>query len=185
MRQRVTHPALRLILEATGAAMAVHQNKIDEASRAAEASGRPTAPKQAVDFAAFAAGLAMPVAGRGDSFEPIAARCRAEQKATDGMIRWMIRYGDILALTHTGELDLADQRVADYSRFSSQGQFVGWAIARIMAGVVATYRGKFRRPSRHSSRRWPRSTPSTRCRGGSRPVAAGPGVCRIGPNRRS
>ena len=85
----------------------------------------------------------MPVAGRGDSFEPIAARCRAEQKATDGMIRWMIRYGDILALTHTGKLDLADQRVADYSRFSSQGQFVGWAIARIMAGLVATYRGKF------------------------------------------
>jgi tetratricopeptide (TPR) repeat protein len=55
----------------------------------------------------------------------------------------MLRYGDILDLTHTGKLDLADQRVSDYSRFSSQGQFVGWAIARIMAGLVATYRGKF------------------------------------------
>lgn len=144
MRQRVTHPALRLVVEATGAAMAVHQNKIEEGIAAAEAVlADPTAPKQAVDFAAFAAGLAMPVAGRGANFEPIAARCRAEQKPTDGMIRWMIRYGDILALAHTGRLDLADQRVADYSRFSSQGQFVGWAIAKIMAGVVAVYRGDF------------------------------------------
>jgi DNA-binding NarL/FixJ family response regulator len=124
--------------------MAVHQNKIEEGIAAAESVlADPTAPEQAVDFAAFAAGLAMPVAGRGADFEPIAARCRAEQKPTDGMIRWMIRYGDILALTYTGRLDLADQRVADYSGFSSQGQFVGWAIAKIMAGVVATYRGKF------------------------------------------
>jgi DNA-binding CsgD family transcriptional regulator len=144
MRQRVTHPALRLIVEATGAAMAVHQNKIEDGIAAAEVVlADPAAPKQAVDFAAFAAGLAMPVAGRGAEFEPIAARCRAEQKPTDGMIRWMIRYGDILALTYTGRLDLADQRVADYSRFSSEGQFVGWAIAKIMAGLVATYRGKF------------------------------------------
>lgn len=144
LRKRVTHRALRLIVEATGAAMAVHLNRLDEGIATAEAVlADPAAPKQAVDFAAFAAGLAMSVAGRGAAFEPIAARCRAEQKPTDGMIRWMIRYGDILALTHTGRLDLADQRVAEYSRFSSQGQFVGWAIAKIMAGVVATYRGTF------------------------------------------
>ena len=85
-----------------GAAMAVHENKIDEGIAAAEAVlADPHAPKQAVEFAAFGAGLAMPVAGRGDEFEPIAARCRAEQKATDGMIRVMVRYCDVLALTHT------------------------------------------------------------------------------------
>lgn len=144
LRQRVTNPALRLIIDATGAAMAVHQNKIEDGIAAAEVVlADPAAPKQAVDWAAFAAGLAMPVAGRGAHFEPFAARCRTEQKPTDGMIRWMIRYGDILALTHTGQLDLADERVADYSRFSSEGQFVGWAIAKIMAGLVATYRGNF------------------------------------------
>jgi DNA-binding CsgD family transcriptional regulator len=144
LRRRVTHPALRLVVEATGAAMAVHENRIRDGIGAAEAVlADPAAPKQAVDFAAFAAGLAMPVAGRGADFEPIAARCRAEQKPTDGMIRWMIRYGDVLALTYTGQLNLADARVADYSRFSSQGQFVGWAIAKIMAGLVATYRGNF------------------------------------------
>lgn len=31
-----------------------------------------------------------------------------------------------------------------YREFSSAGQFVGWAIARIADGVVATYRGRLR-----------------------------------------
>jgi hypothetical protein len=63
LRQRVTHPALCQIIEATGAAMAVHENRFDSALAAAEAVlSDPDAPKQAVDFAAFAAGLALPVA---------------------------------------------------------------------------------------------------------------------------
>jgi ATP/maltotriose-dependent transcriptional regulator MalT len=60
------------------------------------------------------------------------------------MIRVMVRYCDVLALTYIGELDLADRRAADYAEFSSAGQFLGWAIAKITAGLVATYRGKFR-----------------------------------------
>src|SRR6202012_1772336 len=142
--RRAGHPLIRLIVDATGAAMAVHENRFDTGVPAAEAVlGNPDAPKQAVDFAAFAAGLAMPVAGRGSEYEPIAARCRAQQKPTDGMIRVMGRYCDVLALTHTGQLDEADRRVAEYTQFSSEGQFLGWAIAKIAAGLVATYRGRF------------------------------------------
>ncbi len=85
----------------------------------------------------------MPVAGRGDDFEPCAARCRAERRSTDGMIRVMVRYGDVLALTYTGQLDLADERATDYTNFSSSGQFLAWAIATITAGLVATHRGNF------------------------------------------
>src|ERR1700752_3500175 len=85
----------------------------------------------------------MPVAGRGDDFEPYAARCRAEQRSTDGMIRVMVRYGDVLALTYTGQLDLADTRAAAYANFSSSGQFLAWAIAKITAGLVATHRANF------------------------------------------
>ena len=144
LRERITHPALVALVDAIEAAMAVHENKFDEGVTAAEAVlSNPDAPKQAIDFAAFGAGLAMPVAGRGRDFEPIAARCRAEQKPTDGMIRVMVRYCDVLALTHTGELDAADQRAAEYAQFSSEGQFLGWAIAKIMAGLVATYCGRF------------------------------------------
>jgi DNA-binding NarL/FixJ family response regulator len=144
LRKRVQHPSLQLVVEATGSAIAVHENKIEEGISAAEAVlADAHAPKQAIDFAAFAAGLAMPVAGRGRDFEPIAARCRSEQKATDGMIRVMVRYCDVLALTYAGELDLADQRAADYEQFSSAGQFLGWAIAKITSGLVATHRGRF------------------------------------------
>jgi DNA-binding CsgD family transcriptional regulator len=144
LEERVTHPSLRLIVDATASALAVHENRIGEGLLTAErVLSDPGAPKQAFEFAAFTAGLAMPVAGRGGDFEPIAARARAELKATDGMIRVMVRYCDVLALTYMGELDLADQRVAEYAEFSSAGQFQGWAIAKIMAGLVATYRGSF------------------------------------------
>jgi DNA-binding NarL/FixJ family response regulator len=144
LRQRVQHPTLKLAVEATGAAMAVHENRIAEGIAAAErVLADPHAPKQAIDWAAFSAGLAMPVAGRGADFEPIAGRCRAEQKSTEGMIRVMVRYGDVLALTSIGELDLADRRAADYAEFSSAGQRLAWAVAKVAAGLVAVYRGKF------------------------------------------
>ncbi|NED64490.1 tetratricopeptide repeat protein, partial [Streptomyces sp. SID10244] len=56
----------------------------------------------------------------------------------------MVRYCDALALTMVGDLATAEQRVAGYTEFSSSGQFLGWAIAKIMSGLVATYRGCFR-----------------------------------------
>jgi DNA-binding CsgD family transcriptional regulator len=144
LHEQVHHPSLKLIVEAVGSAIAVHENNIAEGLAAAEqVLSDPHAPRQAVEFAAFAAGLAMPVVGRGCDFEPIAARCRAEQTATDGMIEAMVRYGDVLALVHTARLDAADQRAADYAHFSSAGQFLAWAIAKIMSGLVAVYRGRF------------------------------------------
>jgi DNA-binding NarL/FixJ family response regulator len=48
----------------------------------------------------------------------------------------------VLALTSIGELDLADKRAAEYIEFSSAGQRLAWAIAKITAGLVAAYRGK-------------------------------------------
>jgi DNA-binding CsgD family transcriptional regulator len=142
--ERIEHPSLKLVVDAIGSAIDVHENKIEEGIAAAEAVlAEPAAPPQAFEFAAFSAGLAMPVAGRGRDFEPYAKRCRAEQQPTDGMIRVMVRYCDGLALTYTGQLDLADERAADYAEFSSQGQFLGWAIAKITSGLVATYRGNF------------------------------------------
>jgi len=143
LRERVTHPILKLAVEATGSAMAVHENRIGEGlAAAARVLAEPAAPIQVVEWAAFSSGLALPVAGRGSEFDPIALRCRAENKATDGMIRAMVRYGHVLALAYTGELDLAEQRVAEYAEFSSAGQFLGWAISGIMAGVVASQRGQ-------------------------------------------
>ncbi|MFE9577125.1 LuxR C-terminal-related transcriptional regulator [Nocardia sp. NPDC006044] len=142
---RVEHPALRLVLDAVNAAMAVHEGHLADGIEAAErVLADPNSPGHAVDFAAFAAGLAMPVAGRGADYAPIAARSRAQRKASDGMIRAMVRYCDVLALTIIGEFDLAEQRATESSEFSSAGQFAGWAIAKIAVGVVSTYRGRYR-----------------------------------------
>lgn len=142
LRRRVTHPVLVLAVEAVGAAMAVHENRIAEGlESAAKVLAEPAAPAQVVEWAAFGSGLAMPVAGRGSEFDRIAVRC-AEHKATDGMIRVMVRYGHVLSLACTGELDLAGQRAEEYAQFSSAGQFLGWAISGITAGLVASYRGR-------------------------------------------
>ncbi|RPA19802.1 LuxR family transcriptional regulator [Gordonia sp. OPL2] len=144
LHERVTHPALVRIVEGMESMMAVHENRIDEGIAVARAViADPDAPPQAFDFAAFATGLAMPVAGQGLAYDPIAARCRAEQKPTDGMIKVMVRYCDVLALTMIGDLDTAQHRADEYNEFSSAGQFLGWAIAKITVGVVATYRGSF------------------------------------------
>lgn len=146
LHERVRHHILKPVVDATDAAIALHENRFDEGlARAHAVLSDPVAPKQAVEFAAFGVGLTLPVAGRGHEFEPIAQRCRDDRKrTTDGLIAAMVRYCDVLALTYTGQLDLAEERVAEYTKFSSAGQFLAWAIARIMAGVVATQRGLFR-----------------------------------------
>lgn len=146
LRTRVTQPARHLILDACAAAIAVHENNIDEGLKAAtKVLADPIAPTQAIDFAAFAAGLAMPIMGRGASFPAIAHRCQTERQPTDGLIRLMVRYFDIQALTYLGLLDQADQQVVEYAKFSSEGQYLGWAVAKISAGLVSTCRGLFPR----------------------------------------
>ena len=142
LREKVSHPSLRLVVEAAASATTVHKNKITQGLAEVESVlANPHSPKQAIDWAAYGAGLALPVAGRGREFESIAARCRTEQMATDGMIRVMIRYGEVLSLTTIGELDRAAERAAEYSVFSSAGQVVAWAISKGIAGVVAVAKG--------------------------------------------
>ncbi|PND55300.1 helix-turn-helix transcriptional regulator [Mycobacterium sp. ENV421] len=144
LRSRVTHPVLRPMVDAADAAFTIFENKLPEGLAKAEAVlSDPVAPEQAVETAAFAAGMAMPLAGRGDEFTAIMARCFDTQKSTDGLIRMLARYGEVLALVHTGELDKAETQAANYAEFSSSGEFLGWAIAKTMSGLVATYRGRF------------------------------------------
>ncbi|CRK49985.1 Response regulator receiver protein [Rhodococcus sp. RD6.2] len=144
LRERTHHPALQLLAEAVASAIAVHENRLDEGLTLAErVLSNPDSPSQAIEWAAFSTGLGAPLAGRGNAFEAIAARCRNSRKSTDGMIRAMIRYGEVRALTQVGNLTLAERRVAEYSNFSSAGQFLAWAISKIMAAMVDTSRGCF------------------------------------------
>jgi ATP/maltotriose-dependent transcriptional regulator MalT len=144
LRHRVTNPILRPMVDAADAAFAIFENKLSDGVAMAEAVlANPGAPRQAVETAAFAAGLAMPLAGRGGDFTAIAERCFDAQQSTDGLIRMMAHYGEVLALVYTGELDEAERHAVAYGEFSSSGEFLGWAVAKMMTGLVATYRGRF------------------------------------------
>jgi DNA-binding CsgD family transcriptional regulator/tetratricopeptide (TPR) repeat protein len=144
LRTRVSNPILRPMVDAADAAFTIFENKLPEGLAMAEAVlANPGAPEQAVETAAFAAGLAMPVAGRGADFVAIAERCFDTQRSTDGLIRMMARYGEVLALVSVGELDKAEKRAVAYGEFSSSGEFLGWAVAKLMTAVVATCRGRF------------------------------------------
>lgn len=186
LHERVRHHILKPVVDATDAAITLHENRFDEGlARAHAVLSDPVAPKQAVEFAAFGVGLTLPVAGRGHEFEPIAQRCRDDKKrTTDGLIAAMVRYCDVLALTYTGQLDLAEERVAEYTKFSSAGQFLAWAIARIMAGVVATQRGLFREAIEAFEQALAAQRRSAAAVAASGPAAAGTRLRRARPGRR-
>ena len=143
LRNRVTDPAMKVILEGYDAVFAVQENQLERGVLAAESVlSNPDAPPLAIEGASFAAGQAMPMMGRGRDFEPIAQRVRAMENP-EAMIGILARYTDVVALSMTGELDGAEKQAAAYARFSSPGQYVGWALTKVMDAVVANYRGRF------------------------------------------
>ncbi len=143
LRSRVTDPAMTAIVGGYDAVFAVQENELERGVLAAEAVlSNPDAPPLAIEAACFAAGQAMPMMGRGNDFEPIAQRVRATENP-EAMVGILARYTDVLALSMTGDLDRADEQAAAYAQFSSPGQYVGWALTKVMAAVVANYRGKF------------------------------------------
>ncbi|MDF0528800.1 LuxR C-terminal-related transcriptional regulator [Tsukamurella sp. 8F] len=143
LQARVMFPALARVVAAIGATVAIHENRLAEGlSTADDVVSDPQAPEQAVELAAFAAGLALGPGGRGTRFPAIAARCRGG-KSTDGLIHAMIGYGEVLSLVYLGRIDEAQRHLREHGGFSSTGQFTGWAIARISAGLVDTHSGRF------------------------------------------
>jgi DNA-binding NarL/FixJ family response regulator len=143
LRSRVTDPAMNAILEGYDAVFAVQENQLERGVAAAEALlSNPDAPPLAIEGASFAAGQALSMMGRGKEFEPIAHRVRATENP-EAMIGILARYTDVLALSMVGDLDAAEQRAAAYAQFSSLGQYVGWAVTKVMAALVANYRGQF------------------------------------------
>jgi AAA ATPase domain len=143
LRERLTEPDLKLILEALGAAMTVHENRIGDALVVAErVLSTAHAPAAAFEFAAFAAGLGLPLAGRGGEFEDIAERFRIQLDANDSMIRVMLRYCDVLAVAMSGDLQLAEERVSYYTDSTAGGALLPWVIAKMMTGLLAIHRGR-------------------------------------------
>lgn len=143
LRNRVTDPAMVTIIDGYEAVFTVQENHLERGVRyAAAVLSNPDAPPLALELATFAAGQAMPMMGRGKDFEPIAQSVRATEHP-EAMVGLLARYCDVLALSMSGDLDRAEQQAGAYTRFTGPGQYVGWALTKVMAALVAMYRGRF------------------------------------------
>jgi len=81
--------------------------------------------------------------GRGDEVAAIAERGRTRDDQAEGLLRYLMAFGEIRALVVTGDFAIAEQRSADIVRVSSPGQYLAWGMANVLAGTVELARGQF------------------------------------------
>ncbi len=117
LRSRVADPMLGLVVDGLAAASLVFENRLVEA---ADLAGRvladPAAPPSAVQWAVFGGGLALGLMGRGNEVAAIAERGRALDDQAEGLLRYLMAFGEIRALVATGDFAVAEQRSADIVR---------------------------------------------------------------------
>jgi DNA-binding NarL/FixJ family response regulator len=145
LRSRVTHPALRLVVDGMASASLLFENRIDAAITLSEAVlADSAAPPFAVEWAVFAGTLAAALTGRTGKVTEIIARGQQVEDKVDGLLRCLIAYGEIRALVLAGEFDTAEERSADIVRITSPGQYLAWGMANVLVGTVEAARGQFR-----------------------------------------
>jgi DNA-binding NarL/FixJ family response regulator len=144
LRDRITHPALRLLIDAMTSASLAFQNQLEEAVALCErVLSDPAASPQAVEWAAFGGAYALALMGRLDRVAAVAARGREVEDKVEGLWRHMRAFGEIRGLVLAGDFDTAEKRSADIVTISSPGQQVAWGLGNLRAGMVAVARGRF------------------------------------------
>ncbi len=139
---RVSDPALALIVKGVSSAMLMFTNYLDEAIAASdEVIGDPLATPWAVEWAVFGGSLSRALQGRGDEVAALAEKAREAERITDGLLRFPAGFGEILALTLPGHLDEAERAARRYLDFSSAGHYLGWALSGIHDAEVSVMRG--------------------------------------------
>lgn len=143
LQQRVTSPAARLVVDGLTAALAVLDNRLDEA---AELAGRvladPAAPPIAIGWAVFGGTMSAGLAGRRADAERLAARGRQIAGQIDGLLRFLLALAEVRALTLNGSFAAAQDRSGDIVRITSSGQFRARAMANVLAATVEFGRGQ-------------------------------------------
>jgi DNA-binding NarL/FixJ family response regulator len=144
LQVRVSHPALRLVVEGVASATRAFENLLEEA---AEASRRVlndvTASPPAVEWAVFGGTLAAALAGRVDDAAAIVERGRQIENEVDSLLRYPTMFGEIRASTLAGDFDDAEARSGHIGQVSSPGQYLAWGMANILLGTVEVARGRF------------------------------------------
>jgi DNA-binding NarL/FixJ family response regulator len=145
VRSRITHPALRLVVDGMASASLVFENRIDAAIALSEAVlADPVEPPFAVEWAVFGGALAAALTGRTGKVTEIIARGQQVEDKVGGLLRCLSAYGEIRALVLAGEFDTAEERSADIVRITSPGQYLAWGMANVLVGTVEAARGQFR-----------------------------------------
>ncbi len=103
----------------------------------------PAATARSRAWAAFGGGLALALQGRNDAAVAVARRGCDVENDVDGLLRYLIAYGEINALTAAGDFETAEIRSADIVRISSPVQYLAWGLANVLGGKVEVARGRF------------------------------------------
>ena len=144
LQLRVSHPALRLVVEGVASATRAFENLLDEAADASrQVLDDASASPPAVEWAVFGGTLAAALTGRVGDAAAIVKRGRQIENKVDGLLRYPTAYGEIRALTLIGDFDEAEARSRDIGQISSPGQYLAWGLANVLIGTVEVARGRF------------------------------------------
>jgi DNA-binding NarL/FixJ family response regulator len=144
LQLRVTHPALRLVVEGVASTTRAFENLLDEAADASrQVLDDATASPSAVEWAVFGGTLAAALNGRVDDASMIVERGRQIENKVDGLLRYPTAYGEIRALTLIGDFEEAEARSGHIGQISSPGQYLAWGMANVLVGTVEVARGRF------------------------------------------
>jgi DNA-binding CsgD family transcriptional regulator len=144
LREKVTHNALRLLVDGVASASRTFENQLSEAVSLSErVLADPDAHPTAIEWAAIGGALALALMGRADEVVAVAQRGHQVESRVEGLLRYLAAFGEVRALTLAGDFDTAAQRSADIIRISSAGQYLAWGMANVLVGTVGVARGLF------------------------------------------
>ena len=145
LQRRITHPGLRLVVDGLASALLVLDCRLDDAAELADqVLSYPAAPPVAVGWAVFGGTMAAALKGRTADVARLVARGHEINDNIDGMLRFLLAFGEVRALALTGQFDAAAARSGDIVRITTPSQYRARAMANVLAGTVEVARGQLR-----------------------------------------
>jgi DNA-binding NarL/FixJ family response regulator len=144
LRDRLSDPALRLLVDGVASASLLVENQLTQAVALSQhVLSDASASAAAVAWAAVGGGLALALMGRWEDVLAVAKRGCAIKNRVDGLLRYLTAFGEVRALALAGEFAAAANRAAGFVQISSTGQYLAWSMANVLVGTVDLARGRF------------------------------------------
>jgi DNA-binding CsgD family transcriptional regulator len=144
LRCRVVTHGPRLVVDGLESASLAFASRLGKAAGISRrVLSDPASPPAALGWAVFGGGLALGLMGRGDQVAAVVERGSSIENQVDGVLRQLMAYAEVRALTLLGEFDAAEKRCADSMQISSPRQYLRWGLTNMLAGTVDVARGQF------------------------------------------